>query len=454
MAVRGAAVLADAAAAGPDAGAPAALAVPPLVATGSVDRARALVEPGSGAGGGGTSSMLRSAVELTAAGVLASVGPAPGTALSSLIRAASLMEPIGSAVLLPDTPSALAALVAVHGGELDVADSVLRRAVAAGTGGRAMAARHRLLQAWIAMTRGDAAGARELAAAATPVSGVFEPRDELFAAALEVGIARRVGDSAGLRTAWDRAREALVRHPVDLFVLQPLGELTVGAARLREGGAVRAAWAEAEALLAGLGDPPLWRLTTSWHGLAAAVTAEDVPAAERHGALLEELAGTGPFATALATAARTWLRALAGDIVPTEVEAAARGLHRLGWAWDGARLAGEAAIRTADRRAMATLLACARSLSDNGRPGTDGAPVGLPTSGLPGDTGEVSLSDREREVAQLVLAGLTHKQIGARLYISSKTVEHHVARMRQRLGSGSRGELFAHLRRIVGSGSD
>ena len=102
---------------------------------------------------------------------------------------------------------------------------------------------------------------------------------------------------------------------------------------------------------------------------------------------------------------------------------------------------------------MATLLACARSLADTGRPAADGTgpePSGIPTSGLAGDAGEVVLSEREREVARLVLAGLTHKQIGTRLYISAKTVEHHVARIRQRLGSTSRGELFAQLRELVG----
>jgi DNA-binding CsgD family transcriptional regulator len=60
-----------------------------------------------------------------------------------------------------------------------------------------------------------------------------------------------------------------------------------------------------------------------------------------------------------------------------------------------------------------------------------------------------AISGREREVAELVLSGLTYKQIGEQLFISAKTVENHVARMRQRLGSGSRGELFAHLRMLV-----
>jgi len=48
-----------------------------------------------------------------------------------------------------------------------------------------------------------------------------------------------------------------------------------------------------------------------------------------------------------------------------------------------------------------------------------------------------------------VLEGLTYKQIGERLFISAKTVEHHVARMRQRLGSTTRSELLAHLRMII-----
>ena len=56
------------------------------------------------------------------------------------------------------------------------------------------------------------------------------------------------------------------------------------------------------------------------------------------------------------------------------------------------------------------------------------------------------LSEREREVAALVVQGLTYKEIGERLFISAKTVEHHVARMRQRLGVTGRGELFAQLR--------
>ena len=60
------------------------------------------------------------------------------------------------------------------------------------------------------------------------------------------------------------------------------------------------------------------------------------------------------------------------------------------------------------------------------------------------------LSDREREVAQLVWEGMTYRQVGDRLFISANTVEHHMARMMQRLGSTSRSDLLAQLRHIVG----
>jgi DNA-binding NarL/FixJ family response regulator len=48
-----------------------------------------------------------------------------------------------------------------------------------------------------------------------------------------------------------------------------------------------------------------------------------------------------------------------------------------------------------------------------------------------------------------VLAGLTHKQIGERLFISAKTVEHHMSRIRQRLGVTNRNELFGRLRSVI-----
>ena len=97
--------------------------------------------------------------------------------------------------------------------------------------------------------------------------------------------------------------------------------------------------------------------------------------------------------------------------------AASTRLVEAGRRWEAAALCRTAVARTADP-------AAARELTGTGR--------ALRTAPTPGRTaGE--LSEREREVGALVIDGLTHKEIGARLYISPKTVEQHVARLRQKL---------------------
>jgi DNA-binding NarL/FixJ family response regulator len=55
--------------------------------------------------------------------------------------------------------------------------------------------------------------------------------------------------------------------------------------------------------------------------------------------------------------------------------------------------------------------------------------------------GGVSLSRREREVVQLVVDGASNDEIGARLGISSRTVESHLRRLFERHDVASRTEL-------------
>ena len=223
-------------------------------------------------------------------------------------------------------------------------------------------------------------------------------------------------------------------------------------------------------LLARLGDPALWAAPLHWSALQAAIIAESREAAQRHAVALEAAAAGGRYAAAMASAAPHWVRLLDTEVDPAAVEAAARGLHAVGHVLGG-RQAGRAGGHPhpgpeGDERA------CSAAPGRCGPPGrrpdrssrveTDTGPSGLPSVPAPaaesdelgadggdGGDGDGPLSGREREVAALVLEGLTYKQIGERLFISAKTVEHHVARMRQRLGSGSRGELFAHLRQLV-----
>ncbi|MEK6466114.1 helix-turn-helix transcriptional regulator [Pseudonocardia alni] len=447
---------------------PPAAAVPVLIGTGALEEARAVVGvDGSGFVAGRAPTLVDGADDLTARGMLDSVEGSPTAALSGLARAAGLLETAHGAALLPDTPAALAALVAVHTGEFDVAASVLDRALRTGLGGAPARARHRLLLGWIALLRGATGPASERLAAVDAGDDPLEPRDEFLAAALQVAIARRQSDLGALMRSWTRARQAIVRHPVDLYVLQPLGELVTAASRLREESWVAPHLAEADALLDRLGRPALWAAPLHWARLQAAVLTDDVEAARARSDELQSAACGSRFAHAMATAAPHWVGVLEDRVDAAEVEAAARGLHAVGLSFDGGRLAGQAALRTGDRRAVSALLACARALQAAGTdlrqgtvppPAEEPGPVAeepavaapAPVEAAPEPSGSGLLSERELEVAELVVQGRTQREIGEALFISAKTVEHHVARMRQRLGVGGRSELLDELRRILG----
>ena len=453
-----------------DAAGGAALAVPALIGIGELAQARAVLDA---ADAGRSATLMAGAEILMARGMLATVTGASIGALSQLARATVLLEPAGETVLLPDTPAALTAVVALQCGELTVADSTLRRAVAAKLGGRPAHPRHLLLHAWMAMVRGKLDVAHRTLERVTRQFTALEPRDEVVAAALAVGLARREGDTAALRSAWRRARCALVRHPIDLYMLQPLGELAIAAARSSELESVAPHLKEAENLLDKLGNPVLWAVPLHWYQMHAAIVAQRLPEAQRHAAALTDAASGSPYAAVLAAAASSWLQVLSGDIDPETVQIAARRLHGVGLAWDAAQLPAQAATRTTDRRAISALLTCARAMNGSLPSSPDSAPgsgeeldpetcsQGQNLSPAPGQTemtvaagsgpveGQSVLSERELEVGQLILAGLTHKQVGERLFISAKTVEHHMARIRQRLGVGTRNELFDQLRSVI-----
>jgi DNA-binding CsgD family transcriptional regulator len=408
-----------------------------LTAVGRLADAQRLVRPDDTAAQPPTA--LSAAAALMARGMLESVTGPPAAALSTLVQAATLIDPVGPAALLPDSPAAVGAILAMHRTELDVADSLLTRAEHRGTGGALLATRHHLLHTWVLLLRGRLTEVEQrlpATAAATAAQG----RDDLFAAALRVALARRNGDLVGLRTAWPDACQALIGQPVELFNLLPLGELAVAAARLGEYHRVAGHLADADRLLAELGDPPTWTIVPHWYRLQAAILADDRDAALLHAGALDAGRSAGPYAAAFADAAAVWLDVLAGQADPEAVVAASRTLSLNGLTWDAARLAGQAAIRTSDRKAMALLLDSARAMQDRGTRAESPAAAG----------GQQLLSAREREVGALVLAGMTYKQIADRLYLSAKTVEHHMARIRQRLGCADRHELLSRLREILG----
>jgi DNA-binding CsgD family transcriptional regulator len=279
----------------------------------------------------------------------------------------------------------------------------------------------------------------EVEASAGP--GGLTLRDELLVRAVRLGVARRTSDAAGLVAAWKAGQEVLLRHPVDLFMLLPLGEFAVAAARLRQSERVRSHLDDAWNLLGRLGGPHIWETSLRWCGVQAAILRNRPDEVEPHAAALLRAAPHSGFAAALATAGRAWVHTLAGTADPSTVEPAARGLQEFGLSWDGSRLLAQAAAHSNDRHTIAAFLQAARSLQqvdDSSRAPTarDGSTSRRLTS---------VLSEREREVASLLVQRLTYREIGQRLFISAKTVEHHVARIKQRLGASGRADLLARL---------
>ncbi|MFI7081751.1 ATP-binding protein [Micromonospora sp. NPDC049903] len=162
-----------------------------------------------------------------------------------------------------------------------------------------------------------------------------------------------------------------------------------------------------------------------WAGYAQAYVAT---AAHRH-----------DEAAALADAAAT---RLAAARAPVE-EALARHLTGIASARDGRSAAARDAFRQAQEgyescgaRWLSSVLA-RHAAAIGSRPKRDPRPA---TTGS-----ATTLSAREREIAELVRAGLTNQEIASRLFLSRRTVESHLARIFGKLGVRSRTELAARL---------
>jgi DNA-binding CsgD family transcriptional regulator len=113
-------------------------------------------------------------------------------------------------------------------------------------------------------------------------------------------------------------------------------------------------------------------------------------------------------------------------------------------AMDALGLAAEAAAELAElyrsegesRRATATQQRSADLATRAG---------GIRTPALARGISVEPLTAREREVALLAGAGVRSREIGARLHLSARTVDTHLARVYRKLGIGSREELTAAL---------
>jgi DNA-binding CsgD family transcriptional regulator len=248
-------------------------------------------------------------------------------------------------------------------------------------------------------------------------------RDAVLAAAITVGLARRAGDDEALRATWYRVVPVIAGADVELLLLDAWGELSVGAALVSPAECTTIVTAMDTAIARA--GRPAWALAVhAWWAVQRAAALDDPVN------LVDD--EFGDWFPVRAAAARCWAVVLSGSCDPIAVRAASQALTETGQPWEGAALCAAGARRLDDPAAARELLAAGRAMRAT-----------IVTAEVASTGG---LSTRERSVGELLLDGLTHKEIGARLYISPKTVEQHVARLRQKLLAGNRSELVAALR--------
>ena len=367
---------------------------------------------------------------------------AEGTGL--LATAADDYDRQPSNLSLGITPHFVAASCFIWLGDAPAANGLLDQAMTQLSGGPGEATSHRLLSAYTGIVGGDYGAAVEVLAAGE--STTWPLRDRLLYAAIDAAIARRSGDTTRLRDAWARSESILLRPTGSWLFLEPVLELLAAGSRLGDERRVRPV---AEALidqLRLLPDAGPGSAAAAWLELQLALAGKDDPGVRLASATLQNLSTSANDAgqeldrraSARVAAAAIWSALTERTAEEAETMAAADLMVAVGDGWEASRILGQAALDQSDPKVARRLLEAARSAS-------------IEVTDAAGDGGLVALglSEREAEVAQLVCDGKTYKEIGAQLYISPKTVEHHVANIRQKLGAESRADMVAMVRAAI-----
>jgi DNA-binding CsgD family transcriptional regulator/energy-coupling factor transporter ATP-binding protein EcfA2 len=398
----------------------------------------------------GLPSTLRVAMDLLDRGLRGTLTPGGAeSAVADLVRASEMYTASATSAPVPELPAVIAAIVAINVGDLDIAHSIIEDAIRGEQGGEWARGRLLLWRAWIAVQRSRPVEAREALDRALEASSAGSARDHVLAQAVRVAITRRYEDAAALEATWSQARDSVLHIEMDLYLLLPLAELVTSAARVGDTARLQPHFARALEIVQSLGSPPIWAAHLNWAGIQQGILLNQPDELKPHARALVAASARSPIAAVMAQAGRVWTATLAGSVDPDAVEAAAHGLSSAGLGWDGARLAGHGASRSTDRKVSARLLSCARELhpAENVRrtARTDEDDERSPSAPSAG----VTLSERERDVARLVLQGKTYAEIGETIFISPRTAEHHIAHIRRRLGATSRSDLIAKLRVVV-----
>ncbi len=361
-------------------------------------------------------------------------------ALSELARAADDFDRIRPDTPIGITPHALGGLCGMMIGDISAAESLLTQAIDNQSGGVGEATTHRLLRSYVRLVDGDYRSALEDVRAGEGEH--WTQRDRFLLAAIDAALARRSGDTARLRQAWLRADPVLVRQSTSWILADLFIELLAAGSKLGELRRVEPVAAGLIAQLERLPSTGPAPVASRWIELQLALAADDsddrrLEAATR----LSSCEPGDPRSEARILAGQAWSSIQLRTATEPGVLAVAEQVGAVGDGWEASRILGQAALDQSDPKVARRLLEAARMYAVE------------PTEEGGGGLVALGLSDREAEVAVLVAEGRTHKEVGAQLYISPKTVEHHVARIRQKLGATSRAELLATIREAVGSGS-
>jgi DNA-binding NarL/FixJ family response regulator len=157
---------------------------------------------------------------------------------------------------------------------------------------------------------------------------------------------------------------------------------------------------------------------------------------------------------ALAALAAGALRRSAGqdDALPS-FETALREFARAGLPWEAARcrlaiarlLAGSSVdVAVAEGRAALEVFRALGARRDADEAATVLRSLGVRTRSVLSPRGDGELTAREREVLGLLVEGLSNQQIADRLFLSKRTVEHHVGSILAKVGVTTRAEALAH----------
>ena len=278
---------------------------------------------------------------------------------------------------------------------------------------------------------------------------------------LRAGMAWVQGDTAEVRRVEAECRPLLeALAPDDVF--GPIGLCNLAAYRAGEdpAGAIRDMIAAAGPEL-DYGDP-------TWSGwlllmlVRAALAIGDMDEAERFADVIERRATEHelPIGLSRVGSARAEIALAAGDAetaATLALEAAAEQ-ERLGSMLDAlpSRLCAGRALAALDRRdeAEAELRGVAEEAARReawrfrDEAASDLRRLGVRLKAAAGRGGD-ELTEREREIAALVAEGRSNKQVAAALFLSEKTIEHHLSRVYGKLGVRSRTELAAAFARMA-----